>query len=59
MENFEFQVLREIVNENKEDVVERFENKFKEIRIEGKRKSHNSSSTMFIETLPKDLLYRG
>ena len=37
IENFEIQSLREIVKENKEDVVERFENKFKEIRVEGKR----------------------
>ena len=40
------------MKENK-DVVERFENKFKEIRIEGKRKSHNSSSAMYTEILPK------
>ena len=53
MENFEIQALREIVKENAEDVVERFQNKFKEIRIEGKRKSHNSSSTMYTEPLPK------
>ena len=53
MENFEFQALREIVKENKEDVVERFETKFREIRIKGKRKSLYSSSTMYIETLPQ------
>ena len=53
MENFEIQGLREIVKENKEDVVEIFETKFREIRIEGKRKSLNSSSTMYIETLSK------
>ena len=35
-----------------EDVVENFEKKFKEIRVEEKRKSLNSSSTMFTETLP-------
>ena len=49
MENFEIQVLREKVKENKEDVLERFETKFREIRIEGKRKSHNSSSTMYTD----------
>ena len=31
IENFKIQVLREIVKENAEDIVERFENKFKEI----------------------------
>ena len=51
MENFEIQALREIVKDNNEDVVENFE-KFKEIILEGKRKSLNSSSTMFTETLP-------
>ena len=53
MENFEIQVLREIVKENKEDVVERLETKFREIRIDSKRKSLNSSSKMYTETLPK------
>ena len=38
IENFEIQPLREIVKENAEDVVDRFENKFKEIKIEGKIK---------------------
>ena len=37
MENFEIQAWSEVVKENKEDVVERFENKFKEIKVEGKR----------------------
>ena len=37
---------------NNKDVVENFEKKFKEICIEGKRKSLNSSSTMFTEQLP-------
>ena len=49
-ENFKIQVLREIVKDNKEDVVDIFETKFREIRIEGKRKSHNSSSIMYTET---------
>ena len=51
MENFEIQVLRNVVKENGPDVVENFEKKFKEVKIEGKRKSL-SSSTMFMETLP-------
>ena len=41
------------MKENKEDVIEGFETKFREIRIEGKRKSLYSSSTIYTETLPK------
>ena len=37
---------------NGEDVVENFEKKFKEICVEGKRKSLNSSSTLFTDKLP-------
>ena len=51
MENFKIQALRNVVKENGPDVVENFEKKFKEVKIEGKRKSL-SSSTMFTETLP-------
>ena len=50
MKNFEIQALRDVVKENSLDVVKNFEKKFKEIRVEGKRKSL-SSSTMFTETL--------
>ena len=46
------QALREVVKENAENVVERFEEKFKEIRIEGKTNSHRSF-TMYTDTLPK------
>ena len=52
IENFEIQALKEIVKTNGEDVVENFEQKFKEIRVEGKRKSHNSSSTLYTDKLP-------
>ena len=52
MENFELQALRDVVKENSEDVVENFEQKFKEIRVEGKRKSLNSSSTLYTDKLP-------
>ena len=38
IESYELQVLRDVVKENAEDVVTRFENKFKETRIEGKKK---------------------
>ena len=52
MENFEIQALRNVVKEGGLDVVENFEKKFKEIKIEGKRKSV-SSSAMFTEQLPR------
>ena len=52
MENFELQALRDVVKENSEDVVENFEQKFKEIHVEGKRKSLNSSSTLYTDKLP-------
>ena len=38
MENFEIQALRNVVKEGGPDVVENFKKKFKEIKIEGKRK---------------------
>ena len=43
IENFKIQALREIVKENAEDAVEKFETKFKEFRVEGKRKPLNAS----------------
>ena len=46
MDNFRIQALREVVKEGGPEVVE----KFKEIRIEGKRKDYNSHS--YIERLP-------
>ena len=49
MENFELQALREVVKENAENVVHNFEQKFKEICVEGKRKSLNVSSTLYID----------
>ena len=52
MENFELQALREVVKENSEDVVQNFEHKFKEIRVQGKRKSLNASSTLYTDKLP-------
>ena len=41
-----------VVKTNSEDVVENFEQKFKEIHVEGKRRSLNSSSTLFTDKLP-------
>ena len=49
MENFEIQSLREIVKTNGPDVVKNFEEKFKEIRVEGKRKSFKDSVTNYTE----------
>ena len=51
MEGFEIQALRDVVKKGGPEVIEKFEKKFKEVRIEGKRK-YVSSSTMFTETLP-------
>ena len=53
IENFEIQELREIVKGNAPHAVERFENKYKEFRIEGKRKALSASATNYAEKLPK------
>ena len=50
IENFELQSLRNVVKEGGPNIVSNFEKKFKEIKIEGKRKSH--ASTMYTERLP-------
>ena len=52
MESFELQSLRNVVKEGGDDVVENFKNKFKEIKIEGKRKAM-SSLAMYTEKLPR------
>ncbi len=52
MENFELQTLREVVKVNGPDVVKNFEEKFKEIRVEGKRKSLKDSTTHYTESPP-------
>ena len=44
--------MRNVVKEGGPDVFENFEKRFKEIRIEGKRKAV-SSSAMFTEQLPR------
>lgn len=49
MESFEIQALRNMVKKNGPDVVANFEKKFKEIKVEGKRKSH--ASIMYTEQL--------
>ena len=52
MENFKLQTLREVVKVNGPDVVENFEKKFKEIKVEGKRKSLKESTTLYTEKPP-------
>ena len=52
MESFELQSLRNVVKEGGVDVVENFKNKFKEIKIEGRRKAV-SSSAIYTEQLPR------
>ena len=51
MESYEIQALRDVVKTGGEDVLEKLEEKFFEIRAKGKRKC--PSSTMFTETLEK------
>ena len=51
MESYEIQALRNVVKTGGEDVLEKLEEKFIEIRVEGKRKS--PASTMFSETPEK------
>ena len=49
MESFELQALREVVKKNGQAVVQNFERKFKEIWVEGKRKSLKESTALNIE----------
>ena len=53
MENSELQSLREVIKVNGPYVVKNFEEKFKEIRVEGKRKSLKDSATHYTETPPQ------
>ena len=50
IEGFEMNSLQNVVKEGGPNVVTNFDNKLKEIRIEGKRKDYNSSS--YVEKLP-------
>ena len=52
MESFELQSLRYVVKEGGIDVVENFKNKFKGIKIDGKRKAM-SSLEIYTEKLPR------
>ena len=58
VENFKIQALREIVKEIAPDLVERFENKCKEFRIEGKRKALSASETSKRRSNPKHIILR-
>ena len=52
MDNLEIQSLRNVVKEGGPDVVDNFKEKFKEIKIEGKRKAV-SSSAMYTKQPPR------
>ena len=52
MENYKLQTLREVVKENGPAIVQNFEKKFKEIRVEGKRKSLKESTALYTERPP-------
>ena len=52
MENFEIQSLRNVVKEGGPDVVDNFKKKFKEIKIEGKRKAV-SSLAIYTKQIPR------
>ena len=55
IESHELQALRNVVKENAADVVKRFETKFKETRIEGKRKFNGTSTTHYTESRCKEV----
>ena len=50
MESFKIQAFRNVVKQGGPDIIDKFKQKFKEIRVQGKRKA--VSSTMFSEALP-------
>ena len=49
LDKFVYQSLRDIVKVRGDNIVKNFEEKFKELRVEGNRKEVNSSSVMFRE----------
>ena len=49
IDKFVYQSLRDVIKVGGDNVVKNFEEKFKELRVEGKRKEVNSSSVMFTE----------
>ena len=56
METFDYQVFRNVVKEGGENVVENFEEKYKELKIEGKRK--RVRETVYTE-LENEMYYMG
>ena len=61
VESHELQALRNVVKENAADVIDRFEAKFKETRIEGKRRNKTSATTHYTDARDNDAetLYMG
>ena len=53
MDNSKFQALRDVVKKGGEGIVEKFEKKFKDIKIEGKRRS--APSVMYSDHVPDKL----
>ena len=49
LDKFVYQSLQDIIKVGGDNVVKNFEEKFKELRVEGNRKEVNSSSVMFTE----------
>ena len=49
LDKFVYQSLRDIVKAGGDNLIKNFEDKFKELRVEGNRKEVNSSSVMFTE----------
>ncbi len=56
MDNFEYQALRSVINEGGENVIDNFEKKYRELKIEGNRKK--VAETMYMES-EKETLYMG
>ena len=49
LDKFVYQSLRDIVKAGGDNVIQNFEEKFKELHVEGNRKEANPSSVMFTE----------
>ena len=56
MDNFEYQALRSVIKEGGENVIDKFEKKYRELKIEGNRKK--VAETMYMES-EKETLYMG
>ena len=51
LDKFIYQALRDIVKLGGENVIQNFEEKFKELRVEGCRKDGSSSTIMYTEDM--------